>query len=520
MELREYIQIIFRHMRVIIVFTAAALAVTMAVSLNQTPVYESIASFRTGINCTGLSQDDCVYAVEALTGRQRIFVTNCDIMESGLVREYALTQLNINFNDANLMDSLNLGDYTVDCTVLPESQVQLLVVQGTDPSLVFGLNDALMTVGLEELNRFSPLFPVTALDRVWFNPDPVSPNHVFNAVLGVALGVVVSITTVILLDYLKTPQEKLENISIYDPRINVYNSRYLQRRLNEEIQRSRMQHRLLAVALVHLTPDENFLLLAEDDQELLLRKAAERMRNVLRETDILAYRGNNTFGVMMPETSEQDALLLFKRLHELIREEPVETERYGYIINFTATTGMVENNGGTLELHETMEIVLDALQKAMSNGLNSIEFVRTKPSPFIMDETELEYVRYDLTSGGAVVEGNPNDPNKTQPLPPLSAITGNLSDNALDYNFGDYDEDISFDTPVPQAPPEPVERIETYVHTNHDDEDEVEDADGDSDDKEISDDSIATREERLLKERLVKRIRERQTKKKRHTNAN
>jgi hypothetical protein len=270
---------------------------------------------------------------------------------------------------------------------------------------------------------------------------------------------------------------------------------------------------LLAVALVHLTPDENFLLLAEDDQELLLRKAAERIKNILRETDILAYRGNNTFGVMMPETSEQDALLLFKRMHELVREEPVETERYGYIINFTATTGMVENNGGMLELHESMEIVLDALQKAMSNGLNSIEFVRTKPSPFIVDETELEYVRYDLTAGGgAIIEGNPNDPHKTQPLPPLSAITGNLSDNILDYNYEDYDEDVSFDTPVPQAPPEPVERIETYVHTSDDDADEEV---VDSNEKETSDDSIATREERLLKERLVKRIRERQSKKKR-----
>ncbi|MDQ7036646.1 MAG: GGDEF domain-containing protein [Anaerolineae bacterium] len=373
---------------------------------------------------------------------------------------------------------------------------------------------------MTEINERFQIFPVAPLDEVKFNDTPVSPNHVFNGVLGVALGVIISITMVLLLDYLRTPQEKLENISIYDPRINVYNSRYLQRRLNEEIQRSRMQHRLLVVALVHLTPDENFLLLAEDDQELLLRKAAERIKDVLRETDILAYRGNSTFGVMMPETSEQDALLLFKKLHEVIREKPVETEHYGYIINFTATTGMVENNGGTLEQYEMMEVVLDALQKAMGSGVNSIEFVRTKPSPFIVDETELEYVSYDLTNAANVpAQSDPNDPHKTQPLPPLSSITGNPEDNAFDYNYNGEDEDVSFDTPVPATPPESAERIETYVHTTHDDDDDTEVAPAEVD-GELDDDSIATREERLLKERLVKRIRERQAKKRRQTKTN
>lgn len=517
MELREYIQIIFRHLRVILIFTMAAFAVTMAVSYRQTPVYEAQSSFYTGIDCAGISREECVYAVDALTGRQRIFVTNCDIIESANILQLAFTNLGINVNDPVAYDNLNLGDYAVDCTVLPESQVQLLVTQGTEPNLVTELNRSVLQVGMSEINQRFQIFPVTPLDEVKFNDTPVSPNHTFNGVLGVALGIIISVTMVLLLDYLQTPQEKLENISIYDPRINVYNSRYMQRRLNEEIQRSRMQHRLLAVALVHLTPDENFLLLAEDDQELLLRKAAERMKDVLRETDILAYRGNSTFGVMMPETSEQDALLIFKKMHEVIREEPVETERYGYIINFTATTGMVENNGGTLELHETMEVVLDALQKAMSSGVNSIEFVRTKPSPFIVDETELEYVRYDLTNASDVFEQiDPNDPNKTQPLPPLSAITGNLEDNAFDYGYtGEY-EDVSFDTPVPVAPSEPAERIETYVRTSHDDED-TEDAPAENDSGKLDD---ASREERLLKERLVKRIRDRQAKKRRQTNAN
>jgi diguanylate cyclase (GGDEF)-like protein len=513
MELREYIQIIFKHIRIIIIFTVAAFAVTMAVSYNQTPVYQAESKYVVGIDCARTaSNEDCVYALDALTGRQRIFVTNCDIMKSSSVFRQAFALIGLDLTNPDVADAA--GDYAVECSPLPESQVIMLIVQGPTPNIVVELNRAIGLVGIREVNNRLGIFPVSLLDDVVFNEEPVSPNHLFNGVLGLALGVMVSVTLVLLLDYLRTPQEKLENISIYDPRINVYNSRYFQRRLNEEIQRSRMQHRLLAVALVHLTPDENFVLLAEDDQELLLRKAAERIKNILRETDILAYRGNNTFGVMMPETSEPDALLLFKRLHEVMREEPVESDRYGYIINFTATTGLVENNGGTLELHETMDVVLDALQKAMSSGANSIEFVRTKPGAFTVDEAELEHVHFDLEEAGLTVG---KDPNKTQPLPPLDAMGNPIDKNYL-YGY-DEEEDISFDTPVPQPMVVISERSEESIRGEDAEttaEASAEAENGQSDD----DDSLASREERLLKERLVKRIRERQSKKSRQPGNN
>jgi diguanylate cyclase (GGDEF)-like protein len=515
MELREYIQIIFKHIRIIIIFTVAAFAVTMAVSYNQTPIYQSESKYVVGIDCARTATpDDCVYAFEALTGRQRIFVTNCDIMKSSGVFKRAFGLIGLDLNNPDVAEAAE--DYVVECSPLPESMVIMLVVQGTTPNIVQELNRAIGIVGIEAINERLGIFPVSLLDDVIFDEDPVSPNHFFNGVLGLALGVLVSVTLVLLLDYLRTPQEKMENISIYDPRINVYNSRYLQRRLNEEIQRSRMQHRLLAIALVHLTPDENFVLLAEDDQELLLRKAAERMKNVLRETDILAYRGNNTFGVMMPETSEQDALMIFKKLHEVMRDEPVESDRYGYIINFTATTGLVENNGGTLEMHETMDVVLDALQKAMSSGANSIEFVRTKPSAFTVDETELEHVHFDLTDGGDMSVGR--DPHKTQPLPPMDSM-GNPIDKDYLYGYDNEEEDISFDTPVPKPLVVISERSEASIRGDEV-ESPVEAPVAAEDDQADDDDSLASREERLLKERLVKRIRERQAKKSRQPRAN
>jgi hypothetical protein len=209
---------------------------------------------------------------------------------------------------------------------------------------------------------------------------------------------------------------------------------------------------------------------------------------------------------MLPETSEQDALMIFRRLHEVVHAQPVETERY--VINFTATTGLVENNGGTLNPKETMGIVAEALQTALSSGSNGIEFVRTKPSPFIVDETELEHSYYDLTtaSGGATpfTSNASSDPNKTQPLPSYSAIAGRGN---MGSGWDEFEIDLEDDTPTPTPLGPPVKMPEPDATSNGTDVVSGTEMREDNQRKTSSN-------EKVLKEKLLKRIRERQQKQK------
>lgn|GEM_PF-769128 len=384
MELRAYIQIILKNLQLIVIFTLVALTLTVLFTTQQTPVYEASSTYVTRVNCTGF--DQCIYALDTITGRQRIYVTFCDVMQSGRIREAAFAELGLDPFD------IIYEDYVVECAVFPESNVMALSTQGYDPQLITDLNFAIGNLGREYNNSLFTAVELDLLDSVWFNPEPISPNYIFNAVLGLALGVTVSVTIVFLLDYLRSPAERIQEASIYEVRLNVYNNRYAGRRLTEEIERSKLQNRLLAVALIELQADD---LLDEQHGDLLLRQAVMRIRDRLRPTDILAHREGSTFTLIMPETPERTALRLVRSIHENVAVKPVEVE--GAIANFTAITGMIENNGGMYDGEHIIELAERALRTARRAGLNTIEFVRTKPSPFTMQDTEVEFLEFNVT---------------------------------------------------------------------------------------------------------------------------
>lgn len=384
MELRTYIQIIQKNIQLIVIFTLVSVTLTLLFTTQQTPVYESISKYVVRVTPGG-TFDEAFYAMDVITGRPRIYVGFCDVMESGRIRENAITFL------TDDIDTTNIGDYEASCTVLPESNVIVLTVTGTEPYLVQTLNQVIGIAGIEYNNGIYGYVELVLLDHVWFNSTPISPNFVFNGVLGLALGIAVSMTIAFLLDYLRSPAEKLAESSIYELRLNVYNNRYASRRLSEEIERSKMQNRLLAVALIELHAD------VQDgvSGELLLRQAAMRIKEKLRPTDILAHREGGIFTLIMPETPERTALRLVRTIHEHVASKPIEVENA--IANFTAISGMIENNGGMNDSEEIMELAERALRTARRAGLNTIEFVRTKPSPFVVDGTEVEFHQFNVT---------------------------------------------------------------------------------------------------------------------------
>ncbi|GAB5492488.1 MAG: hypothetical protein Phog2KO_27030 [Phototrophicaceae bacterium] len=412
MELREYISIIFKNIQLIVIFTLVSLTLTLLFTTQQKPVYESSSTYVARVT-PGQGFDDTVYATETLI-RQRIYVTFCDVMESGRIREDAFNRLGLDPFD------VAYEDYVIECTPQPESNVIIVSVEGFDPPIVQSLNQVVGIAGMEYNNTLFGYIELNLLDNVFFNPVPISPSYLLNGVLGLALGVTISITIVFLLDYLRSPAERLAESSIYEVRLNVYNNRYATRRLQEEIQRSKMQNRLLAVALIDLVAEESAYLEDEATADLLLRQAAMRLREKLRPTDILAHRDGGTFTLIMPETPERTALRLVRQLHENVSQKPVEIQ--GAIANFSAITGMVENNGGMYDVEPMMDLADRALNTARRAGINTIEFVRTKPSPFVMDDTEIEFFQFNVTDEFEAVSADETEIPALN-TPPASPVT-------------------------------------------------------------------------------------------------
>jgi diguanylate cyclase (GGDEF)-like protein len=375
MELREYAGIFLRYWWLIIAIPLFALTATLISSYAETPIYESNSTYVTRLN-TGQAPDDAVYSLDILMGRERLFVTYCDVMSSKIVFDRAAQLAGVGAADPSILEP-----YRISCNPLPTSNVLLLTVKGPAPTLVARLNQAIGLAGMEMVNNLYNIFPIQPLDPVALNPDPISPNHTFNAVLGLSLGVIVALTTALLLYYLRSPQENIEALSIRDVRFNLYNKRYFQNRMREEIDRSRAHSRPISVASLRLIPNEDFDLMPEPAQENLVRRAAIFIEDYLRQSDIMTHVSDYTFQVLLPDTPGDEAYNLLTELHMALRAHAVGSGDLR--TNFVANSGLVENSGGTLSSGDLTSKAAQALIQADQLGENHVEYVRTTPRPFI-----------------------------------------------------------------------------------------------------------------------------------------
>ena len=374
MELREYFRILARNWWVIIPLTLISLTATVIFSYRETPVYEASASYVTKLDQALSSVDNSIYGLDMLTGRQLIFDTYCQVMTSQAVRAEAYQLLNVDPAAAKL------DDYSVRCSVLPQTTILSVTVEGYSPALLTSFGEAIGQAGTARVNKIYNYFPLQTLDAVTLNPDPISPNYTRDAILGGVLGLVVGISLAMLKEYLRSPATTLEALAIRNVELGTYNAAYFERRLIEEVNRSRLKLRPMSVAVILLQPNEDFPLIPVDTQNNLLRQAALLLEDLLHEGDILAYMGKNVFSILLPETPLNEAGRTMRQIYDVIRSSPMRYE--DYMTTFDARVVVLESSGGSLDANQIMNQALDALKGIAQSTKERVKLIRTTPLPF------------------------------------------------------------------------------------------------------------------------------------------
>jgi diguanylate cyclase (GGDEF)-like protein len=167
--------------------------------------------------------------------------------------------------------------------------------------------------------------------------------------------------------------ETLKKISLTDPLTELYNRRFFQERLQEEIQRAERHNQPLSLIMLDI---DNFKKLNDTFGHLegdeVLKNVAGDIRQALRGIDLVARYGGEEFAIILPMTSPTAARKVAERIRRKVgsRHSPVTSQNPGWHLSISlgvATWGEEISSGRDL-----MDAADRALYQAKNNGKNQV----------------------------------------------------------------------------------------------------------------------------------------------------
>jgi diguanylate cyclase (GGDEF)-like protein len=166
--------------------------------------------------------------------------------------------------------------------------------------------------------------------------------------------------------------EETQRMSITDGLTGLYNTRYLYKQLDLEIARSNRYSYVFSVILFDI---DNFKKLndthghqAGDD---VLHELAVILREVSRETDIVVRYGGEEFIIILPNTSESDAINLADRTRIAVEGNIFLRERNGGM-SITLSGGIASYPQNAADARSLLDAADSAMYRAKSAGKNKV----------------------------------------------------------------------------------------------------------------------------------------------------
>jgi two-component system cell cycle response regulator len=126
-------------------------------------------------------------------------------------------------------------------------------------------------------------------------------------------------------DEVAASKDHLMNLAIHDELTGLYNYRYLQSRVNEEFKRAERYHEPLACIMADIDYFKEVNdLFGHDAGDEVLREIGNRLRDAVREVDVVARYGGEEFLLVLPSTNFSGALSVADRVWRSIGSTPFE----------------------------------------------------------------------------------------------------------------------------------------------------------------------------------------------------
>ncbi|MBW1636861.1 MAG: GGDEF domain-containing protein [Deltaproteobacteria bacterium] len=134
----------------------------------------------------------------------------------------------------------------------------------------------------------------------------------------------------------------LNNLANIDGLTGVYNHRYFQNALDQEISRSIRQKSYLSLLLIDIDHFKTFNdTYGHQTGDFILIEFAKKLQKHLRKYDILARYGGEEFAVILPETAGEEAVIVGEKLRKIIEKTSFANDHEKYHV--TASFGQICN---------------------------------------------------------------------------------------------------------------------------------------------------------------------------------
>jgi diguanylate cyclase (GGDEF)-like protein len=183
---------------------------------------------------------------------------------------------------------------------------------------------------------------------------------------------------------LEKKNEFLDNLANIDGLTEVYNHRYFQNTLDQEINRSTRNEGTLSILLIDI---DRFKIFNDTHGhqvgDFILKEFAQALKSNLRQYDTLARYGGEEFVIILPETDSASGLTVGEKLREVVDTMVFEENRQTYHV--TASFGLASCRPATEDNFSKSEFINradTALYEAKNQGRNRVVLFTPKKKWF------------------------------------------------------------------------------------------------------------------------------------------